>query len=53
LESPIAKNGKVEKCFDGRDAFPWFKLPISSHLFDNNLSPGIEGAPSQKLFSQE
>ncbi len=27
-----------------------FKLPKISHLFDNNLYPGISGAPSQKLY---
>jgi hypothetical protein len=40
----------VEFFFNGGDGFPRVILPKISHLFDNNLSPGVGGAPSQKLY---
>jgi hypothetical protein len=39
--------------FDGEDAFPRVNLTKISHLFDNNLSSGVGGAPSQKPISQK
>jgi hypothetical protein len=35
---------------NGGDGFPRVKLPKTSCLFDNNLSPGVGGAPSQKQY---
>jgi hypothetical protein len=35
---------------NGGDGFPKIKLPKIINLFDNNLSPGVGGAPSQKLY---
>jgi hypothetical protein len=35
---------------NGGDAFSIFKLPKISCLFDNNLSPGIGGAPCWKPY---
>jgi hypothetical protein len=34
----------------GGNAFGTFNLPKISCLFDNNLSPGVGGAPSRKLY---
>jgi hypothetical protein len=47
LEALYLKTGIVEIFFEGGDAFPRVKLAKISHLFDNYLSPGVAGAPSQ------
>ncbi len=47
------KNGTVENFLNGGDGYPRVKLPKISHLFDNNLSLGVWGAPSQKPISQK
>jgi hypothetical protein len=38
------------KTVKGWDVFSRFKLPKISCLFDNNLSPEVGGAPSQKPY---
>jgi hypothetical protein len=46
-QKQFLKNGIVEAFLNGVDAFPRVKLPKISCLFDNNLSPGVVGAPSR------
>jgi hypothetical protein len=47
---PVSQKRHGRNFLNGGNGFHRVKLPKISHLFDNNLSPGVGGAPSWKLY---